>query len=250
MMNEIELIYRDPMGIGQISCFWCRETQSTMMLASLMYRDGMLAVRTEFQHTGRGRGIERRWHASAGKNLLCTLAVPCVQAGIALQLIPLAAGCAVAEVLESAAPGMHAQIKWPNDVMVSGKKIAGILCEAARQCIFIGIGVNVNETEFAFTGKSEPSSLYLEAGSEHDLGQVYQDLLQELPPFLSLHDAPERIRARLYGLGRKVEMISGAADITKPLQGMLSGIADDGALVIDTSAGREYIYSGEITRFL
>lgn len=250
MMTEIELIYREPLISEYFDCFWCRETQSTMLLASLMYSNSRIAVRTDSQKSGRGRGSGRRWHASAGRNLLCTMAFPLEDVRIPLQLIPLAAGCAAADAVESAVPGMIAQVKWPNDLMVSDKKTAGILCETRRMCTFIGIGLNVNEEAFFFSGKTTPTSLYLETGCRFDVRDVYCMLLERLPSWLSQNNCAERIASRLYGMGSKALVSVGTAGSDDVKQGIVAGIADDGALLLDTPGGRLTIYTGEIISLL
>src|SRR5205823_4113792 len=106
---------------------WARE------LAAAGAPHGMLVTAAE-QSAGRGRQ-GRTWTAPDGRALLCSVVVREPPA-----LLPLAAGVAVAEVV-----GAEAQLKWPNDVLTDGRKVAGILVEGRPQegWVVVGIGLNV-----------------------------------------------------------------------------------------------------------
>jgi BirA family biotin operon repressor/biotin-[acetyl-CoA-carboxylase] ligase len=105
-------------------------------------------VLADHQTVGRGRR-GRAWTAPPGTALLFSVVLRPPLPVARWPEIPLAAGCAVAEALEGAA-GVAASLKWPNDVLVAGRKLAGILAEAvagAPPLVVLGIGVNVSQRE-------------------------------------------------------------------------------------------------------
>lgn len=134
-------------GRGVI-CF--AEVDSTNDVAFASARQGDtdgLAVLAELQRKGRGR-LGRRWISPPAANLqLSVLLLEPAGAGLPCEALPIAAGVAVAEAIETVCPSA-CRLKWPNDVLVDGAKAAGILVErrgqADRRCVVIGVGINVN----------------------------------------------------------------------------------------------------------
>lgn len=98
------------------------------------------------QTAGRGR-VGRRWHASAGGALLFSLAVPMRTAAARIAAATLVCGIGVAETLRAA--GITVTLKWPNDVLLNGRKLGGVLCELAadaqeRRTLVVGVGINLH----------------------------------------------------------------------------------------------------------
>jgi len=126
-----------------------REVSSTQVLAREAVRCGAppgLVVVAEYQSEGRGR-MGRRWLSPPGQNLLCSLVVSPPE-DLPPAALTITSAVAVAEALAEA-HGVEVQIRWPNDILVEGKKGAGILVEATEQptgerALIIGVGVNVN----------------------------------------------------------------------------------------------------------
>jgi BirA family biotin operon repressor/biotin-[acetyl-CoA-carboxylase] ligase len=116
--------------------------ESTQLLVDTALEEGALVV-ADHQTAGRGR-LGRSWEAPAGTALLFSLLLkpPAERRAPELSLV---AGIAVADALERTL-GLSVQIKWPNDVMLRRKKIAGCLAEARDGAVVLGIGVNVNQT--------------------------------------------------------------------------------------------------------
>lgn len=203
--------------------------------------EGAVAV-CERQTEGRGR-LGRRWEAPAGKAILCsTLLRP--PPGARVWELSLVAGCAVAETVERAT-GRSAQVKWPNDVLVDGRKVAGILAEATRDSVIVGIGLNVGQAEVELPqgSRSLPGSLFTADGRTRDRAPVLADLLHALEtaydrwldgglaafaPALELRDA-------LRGHDVEVDGLSGVA----------AGIAPGGELVLETREGRRLVSAGD-----
>jgi BirA family transcriptional regulator, biotin operon repressor / biotin---[acetyl-CoA-carboxylase] ligase len=190
---------------------------------------GTLVTAAE-QSAGRGRQ-GRTWTAPAGRALLCSLIIRDPP-----RLLPLAAGVAVAEVAAA-----DAQLKWPNDVLLAGRKVAGILVEGRPQenWAVVGIGLNVALREQDF-----PAELRGRAGTLGLQPDAVEPTLQRLLGLLELWvgaDSPsvlEAVRARDALLDREVRWAGG--------EGRAAGVDGDGRLVVVTDAGRVALDAGEV----
>lgn len=186
---------------------------------------------TAFEQTS-GRGRQgRTWSAPAGRALLCSLIVRDPP-----RLLPLAAGVAVSEVA-----GERARIKWPNDVLLDGRKLAGILVEGRPQAgwAVLGVGLNValRHEDFPPELRDTAIGMALEPDAiEPTLGR----LLISLERWLSAKpgDLLEAVRARDVLLGNEVRWAAG--------EGRGAGIDGDGRLVVQTSQGHVALDSGEV----
>ncbi|MGO9499400.1 MAG: biotin--[acetyl-CoA-carboxylase] ligase [Solirubrobacteraceae bacterium] len=194
--------------------------------------DGTLVTASE-QSAGRGRQ-GRTWSAPAGQALLCSIVVREPP-----RLLPLVAGVAVAEIAQVA--GSAAAIKWPNDVVVDGRKVAGILVEARLQegWAVAGIGVNValRASDFPPDLRDRAGTLGLEPTA---IEPTLEALLRALERWLEADvDAVlDVVRARDALLGRVVRW--GAQ------KGTGAGIDGDGRLVVRTDAGEVALDAGEV----
>jgi BirA family biotin operon repressor/biotin-[acetyl-CoA-carboxylase] ligase len=139
--------------------------------------EGAVAV-TDEQTEGRGR-LGRTWHAPAGTSLLFSiLLVPPVPAERLAEL-SLVAGEAIAEAI-AAETGLAPTIKRPNDVLIGGRKVAGVLAEAAEGRVVLGIGINVSQAEDELPPKVEATSLRLAGAAEVDRGSLLAAVLARL----------------------------------------------------------------------
>jgi BirA family transcriptional regulator, biotin operon repressor / biotin---[acetyl-CoA-carboxylase] ligase len=140
---------------------------------------GSVAV-TEHQTEGRGR-LGRSWQDVAGRSLLVSVLLhPPVPAHRLPELSPVA-GAACAEAIR-AVTGLETTVKFPNDVLVEGRKVAGILAEASDGTLVLGIGVNVNQTadELPREARLPPTSLRVETGREQSRRELLVELLDRL----------------------------------------------------------------------
>jgi len=136
--SVVEPMLRGRLGRPHLHVARCASTQ--LLLASNA-PEGALATADE-QWAGRGR-LGRKWHAPRGTSLLCsTVLRPAVEAA-RLPELSLVAGRACAEAIASVT-GLEPQLKFPNDVLIGGRKASGILAEATEGRVVLGIGVNVN----------------------------------------------------------------------------------------------------------
>lgn len=196
-------------------------------------------VTADEQTAGRGRQ-GRSWLAPSGSAVLMSLVLRELEPGIGLA--PLAAAVAVCEAAEASAPGVECMVKWPNDVWVDGRKLAGILIEGRPHegWAVLGIGLNVAATELPKEVREIATSLALASGGEPAPEDVLARLLDALERRLAAPAAEvlEAWRSRDALLGREVRWADGA--------GTAAGIDGDGALLVDTTEGRAALGAGEV----
>jgi BirA family transcriptional regulator, biotin operon repressor / biotin---[acetyl-CoA-carboxylase] ligase len=143
--------------------------------------DGTVIL-ADFQTHGKGQG-KNSWHSEAGLNLLCSVILyPDFLLTERQFYLSMCASNAMIDLLR--AYQCNAQIKWPNDIMVNGQKIAGLLIENIIQgrhihAAIIGIGINVNQTAFP-PELQNPTSLYLETGLQNNLPVFFQEVMHHL----------------------------------------------------------------------
>ena len=217
--------------------------ESTQLVLAGELPEGAVAVCDE-QTAGRGR-LGRRWEAPAGSAVMCSVLLrPPGSAQVAE--LPLVGGMAAADAVERAL-GLTAQIKWPNDVMVNRRKVAGVLAETRDGAVVLGIGINVNQSRDEL-----PADVRAPAGSLRTVDGVRR---QRAPILVTLLDRLERhydawcregldalyatLGARDFLRGRKV-----SADGTT---GYAVGIDRLGRLEIDAGGRRQLVVSGEVT---
>src|SRR5918911_1439699 len=152
---------------------------STQRLLGADDPEGAVAVADE-QTEGRGR-LGRRWVAPSGTSLLCSVLLrPSVEPA-RLPELSLVAGAACAEAVAEVA-GVEAEVKFPNDVLVGGRKVAGVLAEASDGRVVLGVGVNVNQErgELPEDARTPASSLLVESGEPVDRAELLVTLLERL----------------------------------------------------------------------
>jgi BirA family biotin operon repressor/biotin-[acetyl-CoA-carboxylase] ligase len=190
---------------------------------------GTLVTASE-QSAGRGRQ-GRRWSAPPRRALLCSLVIRDPP-----RLLPLAAGVAVAEVA-----GTQARVKWPNDVLVNGLKVAGILVEGRPQegwaVLGIGLNVAVREEDFPPELAGRAGTLGLEPDAvEPMLDRLLDSLEQWLPA--APEAVLEAVRLRDALLDRPVRWSGG--------EGRGAGIDSEGRLLVATEEGQIALDAGEV----
>lgn len=213
---------------------------------------GLLVVAEE-QTAGRGRG-SNRWWTGAGSLAFSLLFDP-ARYGIEARygcMVPLAAAVAVVDAVTRRLPSPAVGIRWPNDVYLGERKLAGVLVEGlpdGRQ--ILGLGCNVNNSVSAAPDdvKSIVATLADELGGPLDRTDFLSDLLAALDAVLG-RLADERLQlAQLADelclqRGRVLNVQVGDERVT----GICTGIAADGALKLDTPAGPRTLYSGVVLK--
>lgn len=239
--DRVEPLLRGRFGRPYLWSEECASTQDLLRRADL--HEGAVAV-AEHQTGGRGRG-GRGWDDVPGRSLLCSVLLR-PPAGLPTQQLSLVAGLSVAEAIDEVA-GTSAGLKWPNDVLLGGRKAAGILLEGAGDAILCGIGVNVgqSEAELPVDARIPPCSLLTATGKAHDRAVLLAALLERLQRrydewldlglalFLPELEPRDALRDRAVTVGG----VSGTA----------AGIAPDGRLRIAAEDGSEtLVASGEV----
>ena len=221
------------------------ECESTQLLLGPDDPEGAVAV-ADHQTAGRGR-LGRSWVAPPGTAITVSVLLR-PPPDRRIPQLSLLGGLAAAEAVEEELKLWRAsQIKWPNDVMVNRRKVAGVLAEARDGVVVVGIGINVNQTrdELPEDARQPVASLRTLDGSEHDRAAVLADLLARLDRFYGawreggLDAVFHELGARDFLRGRRVS-VDGAA-------GTAIGISRSGALEVDFDGERRTIESGEVT---
>jgi BirA family transcriptional regulator, biotin operon repressor / biotin---[acetyl-CoA-carboxylase] ligase len=155
------------------------ETESTQRLVDPSDPEGT-TVAADLQTHGRGR-LGRTWEAPPGQALLFSVLLHPTPPMVLWPELSLIAGDAVATALRAEA-GVPAELSHPNDVLVEGRKLAGILPEASTGRVALGIGVNVNQTADGLPGETPkpPTSLRIETGREWPRAPLLAAILLEL----------------------------------------------------------------------
>jgi BirA family transcriptional regulator, biotin operon repressor / biotin---[acetyl-CoA-carboxylase] ligase len=221
-------------------------------LASAGTADGT-CVLADAQTAGRGRE-GRTWHSRSGLGIWTSLVLR-PRAGIDAGVLPLCIGIALAGAIERFCGALAPAVKWPNDVLVGGRKVAGILCEACwsgeRLAFFVaGIGLNVNHRAHDFPPdlRQSATSLRLAATRPVSRAEVAGRLVRAVR---SATDDPRQAADALAGFHRVDALRGRSVSVTDRVGGVRTGIADgiepDGALRIRTPSGAvERIRTGTV----
>lgn len=273
-MKKIDI--RNPYGAPVYYCESVVSTMDTARILAAQDEPGGTVITADFQEKGRGRQ-GRQWIDEKGRSLLFTVLLKYPDLVSVPKAITLRAGLAAALAVEDFIPELSGSVmvKWPNDLMLvhpqtgnAGKgrpacKTAGILAEYDGSAVFLGMGVNLSQRNF-------PPELQKKAGS---LLSFYTEEFpgSEIPKFLSdgsaafvllekilsrfyaefQDPAPDlrgRLESRLYMRGKPVVFAEGAADSRNLVSGILSGVNDEGGLLIvpDGESKARVFVNGEL----
>jgi BirA family biotin operon repressor/biotin-[acetyl-CoA-carboxylase] ligase len=154
-------------------------TPSTQLLLGPDAPEGAL-VTAEEQTAGRGR-LGRRWLAPAGTSLLCSLQL---RPPVSPERLPELTGVAARACADAIAAltGLEPELKFPNDVLLGRRKVAGVLAEAREERVVLGMGINVNVPADALPADVDrpATSLLVETGSELDRAELLAEVLENL----------------------------------------------------------------------
>ena len=244
-------IYNETTIADQIHTKWAgktvhfaRETDSTNLwikrLAKEGASEGTLAL-AEFQSAGRGR-LGRSWEVPEGTSVMMSILLrPKFEPQYAPTLT-LVMGMAVAKAVKKL--GFDVSIKWPNDVVVSHKKICGILTEMGVRdgkidYAVIGVGINVNIKEFPEEMADKATSLYLESGREFDRSQIpglvmeaFEEYYEKFAATCDLSGLKEEYESILANYNQPVRVLA-----KEPYEGVARGITDGGELLVEKTDG-------------
>ena len=205
------------------------------------------AVLSDHQREGRGR-LGRRWEADAGQALLLSVLLRPIggSAPEAAAVLPLRAGLALADTIE-ALTGRTPGLKWPNDVELEGRKVAGILCEAGAEGVVVGVGVNVGQREADFPPELRDSatSLAVVAGAPPARAALAGQIFQRLAPFF---EAPHRpLDPEELARYAALDVLQGhRVSVDGHPVGTAAGVTAMGALVVVHNGYRRQLHAGTV----
>ncbi|MFS0911419.1 biotin--[acetyl-CoA-carboxylase] ligase [Microbacterium sp. 179-I 3D2 NHS] len=205
---------------------------------------------TRHQTAGRGR-LDRRWIAPDGASLAVSVLLRTVPAGSdARGWIPLAAGLAMAEAAATQLPGHDVTVKWPNDVLVDGSKICGILAEATTDAVIVGSGVNTAMTRAELPVPTATSFAVLGAPVDDD--RLVADYLSALDAWLArLTAADDAIASGLHAaVSARCGTLGRAVGVAMPggseLRGTATAIDAQGRLVVTVDGSDHAVSAGDV----
>lgn len=244
--------------LGRPSVTVFTETDSTNRQAKLLAGQGApegTVVTAESQTSGRGRR-GRTWLSPAGQGLCLSIILRPPLTPAQAPQITLMTAVAVARTLENS--GVPANIKWPNDILVEDRKIAGILTEISTEMdqvdwVIVGLGLNVNTTDRQMPAaiRGQATSMQIQTGRSLSRTELLCSLLQ------NFEDCYEQLKTEGFGpimeqwrrmsdiIGRQVHVdVMGTRHC-----GTVAAVDDDGVLILEDADGRtRRIFSGDVTR--
>ena len=215
---------------------------STQELLDAGMPEGALALCDEQTH-GRGR-LGRSWTAPPGTAILSSLLLRPLSERVVSEL-SLVAGTAVAEAIEGAV-GLAVQVKWPNDVMLNRRKVAGILAEASDRIVIVGIGVNVNQERGDLPADTPVAagSLYTIDGVKRERGPLLAGILERLE--VNYDAWLERGLDGVYDSLGSRDFLRGRRIAVNGESGVGVKIDRDGRFLVDVGGQQRAVESGEI----
>jgi BirA family transcriptional regulator, biotin operon repressor / biotin---[acetyl-CoA-carboxylase] ligase len=240
-------------GLRPTRLHFCSHVRSTSDQAALLRRRGRLfapaVVLTPHQTAGRGRGKNSWW---SNHDVLTATFVLGIEEGHSPSELPLIAGLAVRDAAAELTGHTDIELKWPNDVLLAGRKLAGLLCERIEKADLVGIGLNVNLDPTSAPKSLRPTITSLSAisGRNHDMtavlllvaSQLRQAILRRRrQPFGQFIRQYERHHALI---GRKV-IVTGEHS-SPPICGIVEGIDHQARLVVRDQAKLHRITAGQV----
>ncbi|MEF9959784.1 MAG: biotin--[acetyl-CoA-carboxylase] ligase [Niameybacter sp.] len=244
----------DTVWLGKEIAYY-EETDSTNTRLKVWAKEGAKegsVVIADQQTKGKGRQ-GKVWESPKEDGIWMSILV---KPAISMDKIPqitLLAGLAICEVLRDVT-GLDTMIKWPNDLVVNGKKVCGILCELVKvgdeTAVIIGVGINVNSKKFP-DDLPYATSLYLEGKETYVRETIIKCLLEHLEGYyilykevLSLEPILKTYKTRCMNMNQEVQILGSTYSFT----GVVKDIDVEGRLVVENSDGvYEYILAGEVS---
>ncbi|MDD6156967.1 MAG: biotin--[acetyl-CoA-carboxylase] ligase [Lachnospiraceae bacterium] len=221
-------------------------------LAEENYPSGTLVV-ADRQTAGRGRR-GRNWESPQHTGIFMTLMVKPDMNPNNASMLTLVAALAVAKAITEVTQ-LPAQIKWPNDIVINGHKIVGILTEMSAQIdyinhVVIGIGINVHNESFPQELRETASSLLLESGKRFRRADIIEAFLEHFEKYYEVFLETQDLEALMNEYNRMLvnrEKFVRVLDPKEPFEGKAMGITKKGELIVDTWESRKLVSSGEVS---
>jgi len=219
-----------------------KELSSTNDYLKTVPFEPFLAVAALSQTAGRGRR-GRTWISQKGKGLYLSVMLPPLREN--LTLAGLAFGYAVYESLKELSPSFY--LKWPNDLYINGRKVAGILPELLKDRLIVGVGVNLLYSREELSSLAVPATSLAAEGIEFNYDKLLNSLhLKIVKTYKLLKEG--KFRVDLFEkacplIGREIKVIEGE----KVYNALALGIDREGALVVETPEGIKRLFSAEVS---
>ena len=259
--EEIESML--PEGLAVTNVVYYHETDSTNTRAKQAAEDGEKSGTlfiTECQTGGRGRR-GRTWESPAGSGIWMSLLLRPEIKPFDASMLTIVAAMGMKDAIEEIIGGgtgqgeIHCKIKWPNDIVLGDRKICGMLTEMSAETdwinyVVIGIGVNVNTTEFDDSIKDTASSILLQTGSSvkrsdvvvafaRHFSRYYEEFLKEC----NLSGLADDYNKALINVGRDVKIVErDGSFVAKAV-----GIDETGSLIVEKDGDTKRIVAGEVS---
>jgi BirA family transcriptional regulator, biotin operon repressor / biotin---[acetyl-CoA-carboxylase] ligase len=234
------------------------KTGSTNTLAMAAAAEGALegtAFLAEEQTAGRGRGAHS-WHSARSAGIYCSVVLRPTLPPSEVLVLALAAGLAVRAAIEQVDPRVSADLKWPNDLLIAGRKVCGILTEMNAEAtrvryVVVGIGINVNQSSFPEELEDQATSLRRETGNEWSRVELAAALLKSLDREYRLltkqADARQSILRRFaeqssWVQGKQIRVEENGSKV----EGTTEGLDERGFLQVRTAQGLQTVLSGTV----
>lgn len=263
LVQSPDLITEGEVGSLLDTKFWGRslaffeETDSTNNVIKKMAEEGapegQLAI-AEIQTGGKGRR-GRSWSSPKGSGIWMSFLLRPQVDPMKASMLTIVAAMAAREAV-AACTGVEALIKWPNDIIVNGHKICGILTELSAEMhminyVVIGVGINVNTEKFPEEIRNTASSLYIETGRKCNrsriiaaFGSAFEKYYAMFLKKENLSDIVSEYDKYLVNINRKVRIIENSSELIATA----GGINEEGELLVTDDEGREHIVrSGEVS---
>lgn len=253
-VSELESIRKTAWAGNEIFYFDIIDSTNARakQLAEEGHPSGTLVV-AEKQEAGRGRR-GRTWESPTGNGIFMTLMIkPEINPNNA-SMLTLVAALAVSKAISNST-GRPAGIKWPNDIVMNGKKVCGILTEMSAQFdyvnhIVIGIGINVHNEVFPDEISQMATSIYLETGEHLNRAKLIEEVLEQFEAYYEIYLKTEDLsglvkeyNSHLVNMHQNVRVL----DPKEPFEGKAMGITPHGELIVDTWESRKLVSAGEVS---
>ena len=196
----------------------------------------------DHQSAGQGR-LGRQWHSEAGTGIYFTLLLRLNLLLADLPVLTLAVGLAVSQAVKDVT-GLNCDLKWPNDLMLNGKKCCGILSEFQEGVVLAGIGLNINQTSFPPPIDSVATSLRMAGGASYNREQLLIRVVEEIDSHVELLEQRGRgplldlfSHASSFVCGKRVEVEQAG----RLIRGATDGLSDAGFLYVQSDDGERVL---------
>jgi BirA family transcriptional regulator, biotin operon repressor / biotin---[acetyl-CoA-carboxylase] ligase len=229
------------------------EAVSTNQLARALAQEGApegTVVAADSQTGGRGR-MGRSWVSPPGVNLYFSFILRPALPSIRIPQLTLLIAAAIHRSLREMLPGFGPKVKWPNDILLNGKKVCGVLCEMQSEpdlthFVVAGVGINVNQPEFAPELKDMATSLFIETGETSSRPRLLAGVFNHFEPLYQEWLSRDDLSFIIPYL--EEHSLLNAKEVTvdqlrQTVSGTVTGLAPGGELMLLSSSGRSVLVS-------